>query len=179
MVLMVVKNIPEDQKYHFALELLFQTDLSRDEIEEIRDVFELYDFWDGRDGEVDAFKTGHMLYCLGLNPTQETIQKNGGTEKLGEKAYKLEEFLPIFSAVSKEKDTGTFNDFNEAFKTFDREGQGFVSSAEMRHVLTCLGEKMEDSEVDEIMSGTDTTENLDGNIKFADFISKVLKGPFE
>jgi len=155
------------------------TDLSRDEIEEIRDVFELYDFWDGRDGAVDAFKTGHMLYCLGLNPTQETIIKNGGTEKLGEKEWKLEEFLPIFSAVSKDKDTGSFNDFNEAFKTFDREGQGFVSSAEMRHVLTCLGEKMEDAEVDDIMASTDTREDLDGNIKFADFISKVLKGPFE
>ena len=46
-------------------------------------MFELYDFWDGRDGEVDAFKTGHMLYCLGMNPTLETVQKNGGTEKLG------------------------------------------------------------------------------------------------
>lgn len=57
----------------------------------------------------------------------------------GEKAYKFEEFLPIYSAVSKEKDTGTFADFNEAFKTFDREGQGFISAAEMRHVLTCLG----------------------------------------
>jgi len=149
--------------------------LSRDEIEEIRDVFELFDFWDGRDGEVDAFKTGHMLYCLGFNPTQETITKNGGTNKMGEKGYKLEEFLPIFSAVSKIEDTGTFNDFNEAFKTFDREGQGFISSAEMRHVLTCLGEKMSDKEVDDIMQGTDTTEDIDGNIKFADFIAKVLK----
>jgi hypothetical protein len=33
MILLLLKNIPEDQKYHFALELLFQTDLSRDEIE--------------------------------------------------------------------------------------------------------------------------------------------------
>jgi len=140
-------------------------------------VFELYDFWDGRDGEVDAFKTGHMLYYLGLNPTQEIIEKNGGTTKLGEKGWKLEEFLPIFSAVSKEKDSGTFNDFNEAFKTFDREGQGFISSAEMRHVLTCLGEKMTDQEVDEIFQFTETKEDLDGNIKFSDFISKVLKGP--
>lgn len=155
------------------------TDLSRDEIEEIRDCFELFDFWDGRDGEVDAFKTGHMLYCLGFNPTQETISANGGTAKMGEKGYKLEEFLPIYSAVSKLTDTGTFNDFNEAFKTFDREGQGFMNIAEMRHVLTCLGEKLTDEEVDEIMSGTDTREDLEGNIKFADFISKILKGPFD
>jgi len=154
------------------------TDLSRDEIEEIRDVFELFDFWDGRDGEVDAFKTGHMLQCLGFNPTQEIVKANGGTDKMGEKGYKLEEFIPIFSAVSKIEDTGTFNDFNEAFKTFDREGQGFISSAEMYHVLTCLGEKMSDDEVETIMKSTETVEDIDGNIKFADFISKVLKGPF-
>jgi len=155
------------------------TDLSRDEVEEIRDVFELYDFWDGRDGEVDAFKTGHMLFCLGMNPTQETIQKHGGTIKMGEKAYKLEEFLPIYSEISKEKDVGTFNDFNEAFKTFDREGAGMISAAEMRHVLTSLGERLTDTEVDEVLKSTDIREDLDGNIKFADFISKVLKGPFE
>lgn len=54
------------------------------DITEITEVFELFDFWDGRDGEVDAFKVGHMCYCLGLNPTQDTIKKNGGTNKLGE-----------------------------------------------------------------------------------------------
>lgn len=155
------------------------SELSRDEIEEIRDVFELYDFWDGRDGEVDAFKTGHMLYCLGMNPTLETVRKNGGTGKLGEKAYKFEEFLPIYSAVHKEKDTGTFADFNEAFKTFDREGQGFISAAEMRHVLTCLGEKLTDTDVDDIIKATDTREDLEGNVKYEDFIQKVLKGPYE
>jgi len=155
------------------------SDLSRDEVEEIRDVFELFDFWDGRDGEVDAFKTGGMLQCLGFNPTQECVEKNGGTKKMGEKGYKLEEFMPIYSAVAKIEDTGTFNDFNEAFKTFDREGQGFVSSAEVRHILTCLGEKMTDEEVDDIFKFTETQEDLEGNIKFADFIAKVLKGPFE
>jgi len=154
------------------------SDLSRDEIEEIRDVFELFDFWDGRDGEVDAFKTGNMLYCLGFNPTQACIMENGGTDKMGEKGYKLEEFIPIYSAINKIEDPGTFNDFNEAFKTFDREGQGFISSAEIRHVLTCLGEKMSDDDVDDILAATDTQEDIDGNIKFADFIEKVLKGPF-
>merc|ERR1711862_34848 len=47
-------------------------------------------------------------------------------------------------------------------------GQGFMNIAEMRHVLTCLGEKLTDEEVDEIMTGTDTREDPEGNIKFAD-----------
>ena len=58
---------------------------------------------------------------------------------LGEKQYKFEEILPIYKAVSSDTDTGTFVDFMEAFKTFDREGQGFINAAELRHVLTSLG----------------------------------------
>ena len=58
---------------------------------------------------------------------------------IGEKQYKFEEILPIYEAVSKETDCGTFADFMEAFKTFDREGQGYISAAEMRHVLGTLG----------------------------------------
>ncbi|XP_025079301.1 myosin essential light chain, striated adductor muscle-like [Pomacea canaliculata] len=150
--------------------------LSKSDIEEITEVFELFDFWDGRDGEVDAFKVGHMCFCLGLNPTQEMISKNGGTKKLGEKAYKLEEFLPIYESIAREKDTGTFADFKEAFKTFDREGQGFISSAELRHVLTCLGEKLTDEQVTEVIKATDTREDLEGNVKYEDFIAKNHEG---
>jgi len=153
------------------------TDLSKDEIEDVREVFDLFDFWDGRDGLVDAAKVGDFLRCTGLNPSEETAVKNGGCEKLGEKQYKFEEILPIFQAVSKETDTGTFADFMEAFKTFDREGQGFISSAELRHVLTSLGERLTDPEVDDILRYTDTQEDLEGNVKFEEFIKKVMAGP--
>lgn len=96
---------------------------------------------------------------------------------LGEKQYKFEEILPIFKAVSDETDTGTFADFMEAFKTFDREGQGFVAAAELRHVLTSLGERLSDADVDSILKFTGTEEDLDGNIKYEEFIKKVMAGP--
>jgi len=59
----------------------------------------------------------------------------------GEKAYKFEEILPIFKAVSSNPDNnpGTLAEFHEAFKTFDREGQGYINAAELRHVLKSLG----------------------------------------
>jgi len=59
----------------------------------------------------------------------------------GEKQYKFEEILPIYKAVNSETDVGTFADFMEAFKTFDREGQGYIAAAELRHVLTSLGKQ--------------------------------------
>jgi Ca2+-binding EF-hand superfamily protein len=154
-------------------------DLSVEDIEDVQEVFDLYDFWDGRDGLVDAAKVGDLLRCTGLNPTVALVNKNGGTKKFGEKQYKFEEILPIYKAVSDEKDTGTFADFMEAFKTFDREGQGYVAGAEVRHVLTMLGERLTDDEVNQILKYTETEEDLDGNIKYEEFIKRVMAGPKE
>ena len=47
-------------------------------------MFDLFDFWDGRDGLIGAEKVGDLCRCLGLNPTQALIMKNGGTTKVGE-----------------------------------------------------------------------------------------------
>lgn len=151
--------------------------LSESEIEEAREVFDLFDFWDGRDGEVDAFKLGDLLRCLGHNPTQAIVAKHGGTLKMGEKSYKFEEFIPLYKELMNEKDTGTFADFMEAFKTFDREGQGFISGAELRHLLTSLGEKLTDLECDDILRYIDLTEDLEGNVKYEECINKVMQGP--
>ena len=49
----------------------------------MKEVFDLFDFWDGRDGLVDGLKVGDLLRCIGLSPTKALIKKNGGTEKLG------------------------------------------------------------------------------------------------
>ena len=32
----------------------------------------------------------------------------------------------------------------ESFRVFDREGDGFLSAAELRHIMTNLGEKLKD-----------------------------------
>lgn len=59
---------------------------------------------------------------------------------VGEKQYKLDELMPIYAKMMQEKDQGTEAEFVEAFKTFDREGQGYISSAELRHCITGMGE---------------------------------------
>jgi Ca2+-binding EF-hand superfamily protein len=39
------------------------------------------------------------------------------------------------------------------FQVFDKEGNGFIGAGELRYVLTQLGEKMTDEEVDELLKG--------------------------
>jgi myosin light chain 6 len=48
-------------------------------------------------------------------------------------------FLPIYQAIVKNKNTDTADDFLEGLRHFDKDGNGFISSAELRHLLTALG----------------------------------------
>lgn len=41
--------------------------------------------------------------------------------------------------IRKMKDTDSQEEIQEAFKVFDKDGNGFISSAELRHVMTSLG----------------------------------------
>ena len=44
-------------------------------------------------------------------------------------------------------------EFIRGFQVFDKEGNGFIGVGELRYVLTSLGEKLSDEEVDELLKG--------------------------
>ena len=64
----------------------------------------------------------------------------------------------------KMKDTDSEEEIREAFKVFDKDGNGFISAAELRHVMTNLGEKLTDEEVDEMIREADI--DGDGQVNY-------------
>lgn len=138
--------------------------------------FDIYDF-EGI-GKVDAYNLGDLLRSLDLRPTNSQIEKNGGSKKRGEKKLTLEEFLPIFSQVKKEKEVGAYEDFIEGLKVYDKNENGSMMEAELAHVLLSLGEKLSDAECEEIFGSVQAQTDDDGFIKYEAFIKKLISGPF-
>lgn len=75
------------------------------------------------------------------------------------------------------KDTDSEEEIREAFRVFDKDGNGFISAAELRHVMTNLGEKLTDEEVDEMIREADI--DGDGQVNYEgitiDLLIIVLK----
>lgn len=59
----------------------------------------------------------------------------------------------------KMKETDKEEELKEAFRVFDRNGDGFISAPELRLVMTNLGEKLTDEEVEDMIREAD----LDGD----------------
>lgn len=55
--------------------------------------------------------------------------------------------IAFFQQISKSRSADTAEDFIEGLRHFDKDGNGYISSAELRHLLTTLGEKLTDDEV--------------------------------
>lgn len=103
---------------------------------EFQEAFQLFD--SRGDGKIHVSQIGDALRALGQNPTESDVKKFTHQHKPDER-ISFEVFLPIYQAISKARTSDTADDFIEGLRHFDKDGNGFISSAELRHLLTTLG----------------------------------------
>ena len=82
----------------------------------------------------------------------------------------FKEFLDLFA--KKMKDPDTEEDLIEAFKIFDKDGNGVISAQELRHVMTTLGERLTEEEADEMIREADI--DGDGYINYHEFVKIMM-----
>ncbi|KAJ1372201.1 hypothetical protein KIN20_034293 [Parelaphostrongylus tenuis] len=103
------------------------------------------------------------------NPRTEIGRCCAAYEK--EARLSFEDFVPIFQSISKNREKHTVEEFVEGLSHFDKEGNGLINVAELRHLLTTLGERLSDEEVDQLLAGHNDSH---GNVNIADFVRNVM-----
>ncbi|KAG2319982.1 hypothetical protein Bca52824_013195 [Brassica carinata] len=106
------------------------------------------------------------MRSLGGNPTQAQLKSIADSESLTS-PFDFNRFLDL---MAKHLKTEPFDrQLRDAFKVLDKEGSGFVAVADLRHILTSIGEKLEGNEFDEWIKEVDV--GSDGKISWWDVVS--------
>lgn len=125
------------------------------------------------DGRISCTELGTIMRALGRSPTEAEVNEH--IKRLDPKHTSFVHFadfanlmdeLPPMDPMQVEKE------LVEAFRVFDREGTGIIPTAELRHIVTTLGEKLTEQEADEMVREADPDNS--GTVDYAVFIKKLL-----
>ncbi|XP_026691471.1 myosin light chain 3, skeletal muscle isoform isoform X3 [Ciona intestinalis] len=150
------------------------SNFSDEQLSEYRDCFSLFD----KTGEdkIAYFEVGDCFRAFGQNPTNAEVTKvlnNPTPEELNSKTVTFEEFLPMLAQIKRQAVPSNIEDFIEGLRVFDKENNGTVMGAELRHVLASLGEKMNEEEIEQLMVGQ---EDTNGCVNYEALVKMVASG---
>ena len=135
-----------------------------------RNAFNMFD--KKKDGVITLKELSNVLRSLNLDPTEEEIKEMIDEVDLdGNGEIDFEEFVTLMNRRSKETDIE--EEVLNAFKVFDKEGNGLISNTELRHILTELEDGFTEEEIDDLLLESD--DDGDGFISYAEFIKNMIK----
>ena len=142
-------------------------ELSEEQVASMREAFSLFDT-DGA-GRIAPSELGVLMRSLGGNPTQAQLRDIAAQEKLTA-PFDFPRFLELMRAHLRPEPFD--RPLRDAFRVLDKDASGTVSVADLRHVLTSIGEKLEPHEFDEWIREVDVAP--DGTIRYDDFIRRIV-----
>ena len=62
----------------------------------------------------------------------------------------------------------------QAFSVFDKDGRGHVSASDLRHILTAMGDRLDEEQVEQMLKTAMGAGHGDGQLNYALFVKSVL-----
>merc|ERR1711892_1164558 len=136
-------------------------------------VCDIYD-WDGK-GELDMFFFGDIMYALGMTTTKKVCVGLGQTDEVGKKFAKFDEIVEkVKAAVDTPDSQGSYTDYIELCKLFDKNSNGTMMLAELDNVLCNLGDEVPKDEVKKLFEALADPEDEDGFFPYVPFLDRLV-----
>ncbi|KAK7360889.1 hypothetical protein VNO77_02906 [Canavalia gladiata] len=151
--------------------------LDDEQIAELREIFRSFDR--NNDGSLTQLELSSLLRSLGLKPTVEQLESfihkadrnNNGLVEFSEfVALVAPELLPAKSPYTEEQ-------LRHLFRMFDRDGNGFITAAELAHSMAKLGHALTADELTGMIKEADT--DGDGMISYQEFAKAITSAAFD
>lgn len=152
--------------------------LNVDQIAELREIFRSVDR--NNDGSLTQLELGSLLRSLGLKPSAdqvETLIQKADTNNNG--LVEFSEFVNLVAPELMLSDKSPYSEeqLKQLFKMFDRDGNGFITAAELAHSMAKLGHALTVEELTGMIKEADT--DGDGRISFEEFSQAITSAAFD
>merc|ERR1711936_898580 len=122
---------------------------------EVKRICDIYD-WDGK-GELDMYYFGDIMYAMGMNIMKSVCVKYGQTN----------------DTVKEPNNCGTYQDYIELMKLYDKNENGTIMIAELETFLNLLGDEMPKEDVQKLLIELAPKEDEEGFIPYMPFLEKL------
>ncbi|XP_063164015.1 uncharacterized protein LOC134500639 [Candoia aspera] len=148
--------------------------LSEERIAEFKDAFTLFD--EDGDGLITIKELGTVMQPLGKNPAESELQSMISQLNANIKGkVDFPEFLSLMAKMA--RDSNSEEEIQEAFCVFDRNGNTFTftcfNTAELRHILTVVGEKLTNEEAEKLIKEVD--KKGDRKVNYEEFVRIMME----
>jgi len=139
-------------------------------LEEYKEIFSFFDRDGG--GTITTVELGQVMRTFGWTPSESDLQEMiNEIDQDGNGCISFNEFIYLMNK-SVHEDGDIEEEIREAFRVFDREGHGFITSHDLSQVLTTLGDKLSEEESEELIKEADI--DGDGNVNYEEFVTMLL-----
>ncbi|XP_032899558.1 calcium-binding protein 1 isoform X3 [Amblyraja radiata] len=150
-------------------------ELGAEEIEELRDAFKEFD--KDKDGLIGCKDLGNCMRTMGYMPTEmELIELSQQINMNLGGHVDFDDFLELMGPklLAETADMIGVKELRDAFKEFDTNGDGEISTTELREAMKkLLGQQIGHRDIEEILKDVDL--NGDGRVDFEEFVRMMSR----